>query len=214
MTRINPFSLRIVLGLSVCCCSLNAVNSAAQPIDARGFQLSSTAVGNGKPLPLSAVNNILVNDVNTCTADGAAGGNKSPPLFWAHVPRRTRSFVVTLFDLTASFTHWGIYNIAGNATGLPSNAGAVGSTVGKQIYNDFGNSGYGGPCPPHNLEPDAHRYIFTVYALDTPLELPLQANFPTFSGTLYQALLLHALGGHILGKSSLLFTYSSTPAGH
>jgi Raf kinase inhibitor-like YbhB/YbcL family protein len=48
-------------------------------------------------------------------------------------------------------------------------AGAV------QNLTDFGIHGYGGPCPPKGAK--AHRYIFTVYALDVPkFELPAEAS--------------------------------------
>ena len=63
-----------------------------------------------------------------------------------------------------------IYNIPANSTGLPA---AVpknktldhGSLQGK---NDFSRIGYNGPCP---LPGRPHRYFFSVYALDTALEL-------------------------------------------
>ena len=35
--------------------------------------------------------------------------------------------------------------------------------------NDFGEVGYGGPCPPTGDDP--HRYVFTLYALDRQLDL-------------------------------------------
>jgi Raf kinase inhibitor-like YbhB/YbcL family protein len=40
---------------------------------------------------------------------------------------------------------------------------------------DFGQPGYGGPCPPPGDKP--HRYIFTVYALKAD-QLPLQKEAP------------------------------------
>jgi Raf kinase inhibitor-like YbhB/YbcL family protein len=39
--------------------------------------------------------------------------------------------------------------------------------------NDFGRLGYGGPCPPPG---PPHRYVFTVFALSQPLELPAAAS--------------------------------------
>jgi len=38
---------------------------------------------------------------------------------------------------------------------------------------DFGQPGYGGPCPPSGDKP--HRYIFTVYALKVD-RLPLKKD--------------------------------------
>jgi Raf kinase inhibitor-like YbhB/YbcL family protein len=157
--------------------------------------------------------NNIVNGSNTCSLDGSPGGNQSPELSWTNAPPHTASFVVTLFDTTASFTHWGMYNIAATATGLPENAGVLGSTYGKQIFNDFGfGEEYDGPCPPAGYKPYAHDYVVTVYALDTLLELPSSANFPANSETLYQALIRAGRGGHILRSSTIFGLYSTTPS--
>src|ERR1700761_1193727 len=154
------------------------------------FELHSTTFSNGSTLPLSTILNNQVNGVNTCTANGAAGGDESPELSWTGAPRGTQSFVVVLYDTTASFTHWGIYNISGNASQLPENAGIAGSKYGLQIENDFDlGQQYDGPCPPANVAPDTHTYVFTIYALSTSLRLPGTANFPTNAETLYHALI-------------------------
>jgi len=55
--------------------------------------------------------------------------------------------VVILYDVTASFTHWGMYNIASHVDTLPMNAGVSGSAYGTEVINDFGNAQYDGPCP-------------------------------------------------------------------
>ena len=39
-----------------------------------------------------------------------------------------------------------------------------------QGRSDYGTHAWGGVCPPPGDKP--HRYIFTVYALDTLLDLP------------------------------------------
>jgi phosphatidylethanolamine-binding protein (PEBP) family uncharacterized protein len=104
-----------------------------------------------------------------------------------------------------------MYNIPGNATGLPQNAGVAGSLYGSQIANDFGiGAGYDGPCPPANVAPYVHRYVFTVYALDRELELPSSANFPANAETLYHALIKAGQHGHILASASLTGLYSTT----
>jgi hypothetical protein len=176
------------------------------------FSVSSTTFANGSTLPLSMIDEILSNGVNACSIDGATGADQSPELHWTHPRPGTQSFAVVTFDVTASFLHWGIYNIPGDARGLPQNAGAAAETrYGTQILNDFGLIGYDGPCPPPNYPPDVHHYIFTVYALDRPLDLPNTANFPSDSETLLNALARLGAEGHVLDSASIEGFYSTTP---
>jgi Raf kinase inhibitor-like YbhB/YbcL family protein len=179
--------------------------------EGRGLELTSTAFDDNGTLPPSAIDNIVVNGVNACTADGSPGGDQSPPLAWRHAPHRTRSFVLVVYDTTAAFTHWGMYNIPASAGGLPANAGVAGSAFGTEVNNDFGDPSYDGPCPPPGLAPDVHHYVFTVYALDTELQLSASANFPSNGETLYHALIDAGRGGHILASASLTGLFSSTP---
>jgi Raf kinase inhibitor-like YbhB/YbcL family protein len=185
---------------------------AASALAQESFQLRSTTFSNGSSLPISMILNNQVNGVNTCTASGAAGYDESPELSWTGVPRGTQSFAVVLYDVTASFTHWGMYNIGGNVNQLPENAGVAGSSFGQQIENDFAlGQQYDGPCPPANVTPDTHKYVFTVYALSKKLSLPGSANFPPNGETLYQALIRAGQQGEILGEARLAGLYSSTP---
>ena len=47
-------------------------------------------------------------------------------------PARYAKFLVTLYDVTAAFTPWGMYNISAKTTELPENAGVAGvSTVSR-----------------------------------------------------------------------------------
>jgi len=109
------------------------------------------------------------------TCDGA---NISPQLSWSEPPPGTRSLALIVTDPDApsgTFTHWILFNVPANtrslSPGLPeSDQLADGSRQGE---NDFEKTGYGGPCPPHHSE---HRYVFTVYALDTTLDLPAGAS--------------------------------------
>jgi Raf kinase inhibitor-like YbhB/YbcL family protein len=176
------------------------------------FELHSTTFSNGSTLPLSTILNNQVNGVNTCSINGAPGGDQSPELSWTGAPRGTQSFVVVLYDVTASFTHWGMYNIGGHVTQLPANAGQAGSPYGLQVENDFDlGQQYDGPCPPASVAPDTHSYVFTVYALSTTLRLPGSTNFPTNAETLYHGLIRAGEQGQILGTASLSGFYSSTP---
>src|ERR1700733_11813620 len=176
------------------------------------FSVSSTTFTNGSTLPLSMINEIVSDGVNACSINGATGGDESPQLQWTHPRPGTHSFAVVTFDVTASFLHWGSYNTPVYARGLPQNAGAATETkYGTQVLNDFGLTGYDGPCPPPNYPPDVHRYIFTVYALDRPLDLPNSANFPSDSETLLNALARLGAEGHVLDSASIEGFYSTTP---
>ncbi|MGA7833057.1 MAG: YbhB/YbcL family Raf kinase inhibitor-like protein [Terracidiphilus sp.] len=191
--------------------SANAISQSTADVYGN-FQLRSTEFENQGVIPLSAVLNNQVNGVNSCSANGAAGGDRSPELYWIGAPEGSKSFVVVLYDVTAAFTHWGMYNISGNATRLPADAGVAGSIYGQQIMNDFAlGDEYDGPCPPAGVAPDAHEYVFTIYALSGKLDLPSSTNFPANSETLYQALIRAGEKGEILGSATLTGYYSSTP---
>jgi len=194
-----------------------AVASAVSADEGRAnegrMELSSRTFTNHGTLPPTAVYNAIVNGKNICTASGVAGGDMSPQLEWSHVPRDTRSFVVMVYDTTASFTHWGMYNIPAQSRELPEDAGVAGSTFGTQVFNDFLDQSYDGPCPPQGVEPFAHHYVFTVYALDTELNLDTSTNFPANAETLFHALLRASEHGHILARASISVFYSATPPG-
>jgi Raf kinase inhibitor-like YbhB/YbcL family protein len=100
------------------------------------------------------------------TCDGA---DSSPPLQWSVTPHGTAEFALTVEDLDApggSFTHWAIVGIGPGVRTLPAGAHPPSTVEGR---NDFGRTGYGGPCPPRGSS--AHRYRFVVYALRGPLSV-------------------------------------------
>ena len=135
---------------------------------------------------------------------GCASGaqDRSPALAWRGVPAATKSFVVTLFDPDAptghGFWHWVMFDIPGDAHGLPAGAGvehassAPHGAVGG--HNDFGAAGYAGPCPPQGAKP--HRYEFEVRALDV-------ATVPGASSETTGPELVSALAGHVLAEGTL-----------
>jgi Raf kinase inhibitor-like YbhB/YbcL family protein len=188
-----------------------SLSGPANSQDDRRFEVHSATFKNDTTVPLSMVDNIVVNGSNVCSIDGSPGGNQSPQLSWTNAPADTRTFAVVLFDTTASFAHWGMYNIAADATGLPANAGAAGSTFGQQVFNDFPDQNYDGPCPPANFPPNVHHYVFTVYAMGSELDLPSSANFPANADTLFRALLQAAMRGDVLASASITGFYSTTP---
>ena len=213
MNKFWKDSLRVV-GTVFIAANLLAPQLPAQndwPPDS-GFRVYSTTITNDSVMPISTIYNNVSNGVNTCSANGAPGGNESPELYWTGAPANTKTFVVVLYDVTAAFTHWGMYNISGNASGLPENAGVPKSQYGQQIVNDFEiGPEYDGPCPPANVPPNVHHYVFTVYALSTVLQLPSSTNFPANAERLYHALIAAGRQQQILASASITGLYSSTP---
>ena len=98
------------------------------------------------------------------------GANISPLIEIANIPNTAKSLALTMFDPDAptdhGWWHWMIVNISPDVEIIPRDAGNPKSeyfNIGLQTINDYGEIGYGGPCPPPG---NPHRYIITVYALD------------------------------------------------
>lgn len=143
--------------------------------------LTSAAFSEGGTIPDSYTYNLR----GQCT-----GGNFSPPLAWTGAPDGTQSFAILMSDPDGgNWLHWLQFNIPANASGL--NEAIGGPDAGVKGMNDFGELGYGGPCPPSGT----HRYIFTLYALDTTLSLAEGASRGQFES---------AIKGHVVGTTQLI----------
>ena len=128
------------------------------------------------------------------------GQDVSPPLAWDEPPAGTQSLVLIVDDPDAPvgvFTHWVLFNIPSDSRDLPEALPTQAQlpSGAQQGKNDFGRLDYGGPCPPPGR---SHRYRFTVYALDQPLELTAGAS---------KKQVLDAIQGHILAQGQLTGTY-------
>jgi Raf kinase inhibitor-like YbhB/YbcL family protein len=164
-------------------CSLSALvlTAVTAPVHAAGFTLSSPEIKPGSKLP----DKFVFNDF------GCTGQNLSPALSWTGAPADTKSFVLTIYDPDAptggGWWHWVMFNIPASVTSLPEGAGVPGKEPAGAVQSttDFGKPGFGGACPPKGDKP--HRYIFTVYALNTAkLDLPATA-MPDFVGFMTHA---------------------------
>jgi Raf kinase inhibitor-like YbhB/YbcL family protein len=143
-----------------------------------------------------------VSEAHVFNGGDCKGGNQSPQVAWAHPPAGTKSFAVTLFDIDApgpGWWHWVVVNIPATVHDLPANASASGylKTIGAvEARNDFDTDGYGGPCPPPGKP---HRYVLTVYALDTA-SLPLSPGRPV-------QMFDHEISRSTLGSAKVTVTY-------
>lgn len=138
------------------------------------------------------------------TVHGHCGGDdRSPQLSWSGAPEGTKSYVVTCFDpdapTGAGYWHWLAWNVPASTTTLALGAGTGDApSVGTTGTTDYGSRGYGGPCPPKG--DGAHRYIFTVYALDVE---SLDANGPATTGST----LVFSIRGHVLAVGQITGTF-------
>ena len=149
------------------------------------IQITSTAFADGKNIPVKF----------TCD-----GSDASPPLAWSHAPAGANSFALIADDPDApmgTWVHWVIYNMPATEVVLAESiAKAAALDDGRmQGINSFGNTGYGGPCPPPGKP---HRYFFKLYALDVMLDLKPGAT---------KAQLVKAMEGHVLAQGQLMGTY-------
>lgn len=145
--------------------------SAETTAAAAPFTISSPAFENGGAIDVEY----------TCDGD-----NVSPELAWSGVPAGTSSLALLVNDPDAGgWVHWAAWNIPPDSTGFPK--GTPGGTDlpdgTRQAANDFADGaapgdifpggaevkvvGYDGPCPP-----DAHNYVFTLFALSGTIDLP------------------------------------------
>ena len=99
------------------------------------------------------------------------GQNISPEVKCKDAPSSTKEIVLFMDDPDApkkTFNHWCLRNIQSSVGTIHENVpnGEKTDEGWIQLKNDFGNNGYGGPCP-HGRK--THKYTFTLYALVRPL---------------------------------------------
>jgi Raf kinase inhibitor-like YbhB/YbcL family protein len=154
------------------------------------FELTSSAFQSEQPIP---------------SRHACHGEDLSPPLAWKGVPEGTQSLVLIMDDPDAVavagyvWDHWLLFNIPPETKYLPEgiSANAELSDGSRHGQNSFRRLGYGGPCPPGG---QTHRYSFTLYALDIPLDLE--------SGAIKDDILV-AMEGCVLAKAQLIGLYTS-----
>ena len=188
----------ICYGLTFTCAAFLLINSlaasqqSAQPTTTVSapvtpLRMSSPAFSDGSQIP----------NAYTCVAQADV---KSPQLEWKNIPTGTVSFALIVHDLDPrpnksadDILHWMVWNIPGNADGLPENVPTGVADVpggAHQGINQRGKIGWAGPCPPLGNPP--HHYTFELFALDTNLQLPSDVD---------RHRLIGAIDGHVLGHA-------------
>ena len=100
----------------------------------------------------------------TCTGPKAL----NPPLNWAGAPAGTKSIALVVDDSSAPITpyvYWIVFDIKPATSAIQEGLLPPGA---RQARNSAGHALYDPPCPA----PHGHSYRFTVYALNSVLNLP------------------------------------------
>lgn len=126
----------------------------------------------------------------TCDGQGI-----NPPLKFSGLPAEAKSLALIVDDPDApngDWVHWLVWNVS------PATSEILEGVVPKEATEgttSFGQTGYGGPCPPAG---PAHHYHFTLYALSEKLSLP--------SRTTKQEL-EQAMNGLVVSRAELIGLY-------
>ncbi len=163
-------------------CRDSASASPPKGVTPESITVSSSTFASNGPIPAA----------NTC--DGAG---QSPELSWTALPSSAKTIAIIMDDPDApmgTFTHWILWNIAPDTRqlGVGGNGGLAGGMAGT---NDFGEVGYGGPCPPKGK---LHHYHVKVYGLDAKLSLKQSDK---------RSDLDKAMSGHVVAQGELVGTF-------
>ncbi len=128
------------------------------------------------------------------------GEDVSPSLSWSDPPEKANSFVLIMDDPDApmgTWVHWVLYNIPKEVASLAENVPKLSilASGAMQGMNSFKKTGYNGPYPPAGA---AHRYYFTLYAVDYVPSIPPGAGKDD---------ILNAIKGHVIEKASIMGRY-------
>jgi Raf kinase inhibitor-like YbhB/YbcL family protein len=137
------------------------------------------------------------------------GEDLSPALSWSDPPKGTMVYALIVDDPDApdprapkmTWVHWVLYNLPTGTQALKEGIAMKELPQGtEEGINDWGNTGYGGPCPPIGR----HRYYFKLYALSkrlTGIRLPTKKD------------LEKAMEGSILAQTQIIGTYEKRNKG-
>ncbi|MBU3064964.1 YbhB/YbcL family Raf kinase inhibitor-like protein [Nocardia sp. NEAU-G5] len=156
--------------------------------------VTSNAFADGAPIPRRY-------------AGAGVGDNIAPPLAWSGAPEAAAELVLIVEDpdvpLPRPIVHAlltgidpGIGELREGAMNLPA-PGSPSEPLAAHIgVGSFKRRGYAGPRPIPGHGP--HRYIFQLFALDTPSGLADEATLPRT---------LTAMDGHVIARGRLTGTY-------
>jgi Raf kinase inhibitor-like YbhB/YbcL family protein len=207
--QVTRARLRVALGFAVVVAAA-AIDLPAQPPAAPPAPPAASAPpgtqrggGRGRGVQVMTLTTPAWPDGGQIPAKHAQpGGEVSPPLAWSNVPETAASFVLIVHDLDAvtapgtdTTLHWLVWNIPGPARALPEGVpqGAVLPDGSRQI--SVTGPDYRGPGAPASGPP--HHYVFELYAVDAPIDVPAVGATPAQT----RAAVMAAMAGKVRGKA-------------
>lgn len=164
-----------------------AQKEAKKPL-APVFSVSSPAFANGASMP----------EKHTCD-----GINVLPSVDIRYIPAKAKSVALIIDDPdspSGKWTHLALWNLPPRPVHIEEGKIPAYATVAS---NDFGNIGYGGPCPPRVHKVTVHHYVFRAYALDSAIDLPRASKRMDLD---------KLMTGHVLSKAEYVGTYERVGA--
>lgn len=139
----------------------------------------------------------------TCDGEGC-----NPPLHISGVPPGAATLALIMEDRDVPreiapdgiYDHWVLFNMPAATADIPESAHAA-SILSLHGRTSNGALRYTPPCPPTELAPLEHRYLFTLYALDCELGTPEGAD---------KTDVLFGMQGHVLAIARLAGRYGRT----
>lgn len=122
------------------------------------------------------------------------GDDVNPELRFDGIPKDAKSLALIVDDPdspSGNWLHWSVWNIDPSCRAIPEDSVPDDAQEGE---TDFSEVGYGGPCPGYG----EHEYRFTIFALDSALDVPEGAP---------RHVLEDAMKPHILGSAALTGRY-------
>lgn len=196
---------RVVLALSclfvVACGGSCPAPAATTPTSGRPWLYAEVDAPESMTVTLDGLEGGALTNAHVFSGFGCTGENHSPALSWSGAPEGTQSFLLEVHDPDAptgiGFFHWIVADLPTSTASLAYDASATGLPAGAiAVRTDLGMPGWGGPCPPPGAP---HRYVFTVYAMDT-------ANLGV-DASASPAVVRFMMRGHVLGLGRAVGTY-------
>ena len=150
--------------------------------------LSTTRLAS--PASLTVTSPVFAADLPLPALYTCHGAGLSPPLQWSGATQTAKSFAIVVDDSQAPispYVYWIVFDVSPTTVAIGQNQLPTGA---KQAKNSAGEASYHPPCPIGS----SHQFRFTVYALNSVINLPSGADLRA---------VWSAIAGHVIAAGRL-----------